>query len=102
MDIVNAISKARFGTAMPQRIQLHKGDGGSGLFVQLTAEGSEDAAIPDKAGSEAAAISFGTLKLAQALGDGQALADSGRKVICFHLGMDAAADIRLLAGQEIR
>ena len=25
MNVVNAISKARFGTAKPQRIQLHKG-----------------------------------------------------------------------------
>jgi transaldolase/glucose-6-phosphate isomerase len=77
--------------------QLHKGDGGKGLFVQLTAGAGEDAAIPDKAGSEAASLSFGTLKLAQALGDGQALAEAGRKVIRFHLGADAAADIRLLA-----
>lgn len=27
MEVVNAISKVRFGTARPQRIQLHKGDG---------------------------------------------------------------------------
>ena len=26
MKVVNAISKARFGTAKPQRIQLHKGN----------------------------------------------------------------------------
>ena len=26
MDVVNAISKVRFGTAKPQRIQLHKSD----------------------------------------------------------------------------
>jgi quercetin dioxygenase-like cupin family protein len=27
MNIVNAIAKARFGSARPQRVQLHKGDG---------------------------------------------------------------------------
>jgi len=32
MDIVNAISKVRFGTAKPQRIQLHKSDE---LMVEL-------------------------------------------------------------------
>jgi quercetin dioxygenase-like cupin family protein len=26
MDVVNAISKVRFGTAKPQRVQLHKSD----------------------------------------------------------------------------
>ena len=27
MDFINAIAKARFGTAKPQHIQLHRGDG---------------------------------------------------------------------------
>ena len=80
--------------------QLHKGDGGRGLFVQLTADLGEDAAIPDTAGAEASSISFGTLKMAQALGDKLALVDAGRRVIRFHLGRSPAAEIRRLAGLE--
>jgi len=65
--------------------QLHKGDGGRGLFVQITADMPVDVPIPDEPGSEASSISFGVLKTAQALGDRQALLDAGRKVIRFHL-----------------
>lgn len=32
MDFVNAIAKVRFGTAKPQHVQLHKGEG---LLVEL-------------------------------------------------------------------
>ena len=79
--------------------QLHKGDGGAGLFVQLTNEPSRDAPIPDTAGKEPSGVSFGTLKMAQALGDKQALKDSRRRVIRIHLGTDVAADLKaLLAG----
>jgi hypothetical protein len=42
--------------------------------------------IPEEAGSDGSSISFGVLKMAQALGDRQALLDAGRKVIRFHLG----------------
>lgn len=68
--------------------QLHKGDAGCGLFVQLTSDNRRDADIPDEAGQEASSISFGVLKNAQALGDRQALLDAGRPVIRFHLGED--------------
>jgi glucose-6-phosphate isomerase len=68
--------------------QLHKGDGGKGLFIQLTADSENDPPIPDTAGSDRSSISFGVLKMAQALGDNQALTDAGRKVIRFHLGKD--------------
>ncbi len=61
--------------------QLHKGDAGNGLFIQITAPGERDASIPDKAGQPEAAMSFGTLKLAQALGDRQALLDAKRRVL---------------------
>ena len=71
--------------------QLHKGDAGRGLFIQLTADSGEDAPIPDEAGAAASSITFGVLAQAQALGDRQALADRGRAVLRIHLGADIAA-----------
>ena len=68
--------------------QLHKGDAGRGLFIQFTANAQNDFAIPDEAGSSQSSISFGTLKLAQALGDYQALSNAKRRVIRFHLEDD--------------
>jgi transaldolase/glucose-6-phosphate isomerase len=78
--------------------QLHKGDGGRGLFVQFTCDAPKDVAIPDTAGSADSSISFGTLKTAQALGDKAALADNGRRVIRFHLSSEPLAAIRALGG----
>lgn len=66
--------------------QLHKGDAGLGLFLQLTDQPSPDVPIPDEAGDPKSSISFGTLKLAQALGDRQALTDAGRTVMRLDLG----------------
>jgi transaldolase/glucose-6-phosphate isomerase len=77
--------------------QLHKGDGGNGLFIQFTADDPRDAPIPDEAGSPASSITFGVLEAAQALGDRQALLDAGRRVIRFHLGADVAAGLESLA-----
>jgi len=68
--------------------QLHKGDAGNGLFIQFTADAPRDAPIPDEAGSSESSITFGVLKMAQALGDKQALLDAGRRVIRFHLAAD--------------
>ena len=68
--------------------QLHKGDGGGGLFIQLTADMPEDRPIPDEPGSAASSVSFGVLKTAQAMGDRKALLERGRRVIRFHLGGD--------------
>ncbi len=65
--------------------QLHKGDAGKGLFIQFTADDTEDTPIPDEAGKDASGMSFGVLKMAQALGDGQALRNAGRQVMRFHL-----------------
>lgn len=76
--------------------QLHKGDGGNGLFIQLTSEAVQDLPIPDAAGDSASSISFGVLKAAQSLGDRQALLDAGRRVIRFNVGTDAVAGIRSL------
>jgi glucose-6-phosphate isomerase len=76
--------------------QLHKGDSGNGLFIQLTADPAEDVPIPDRAGSPESSITFGVLIKAQALGDRQALLDNGRRVIRFHLGSDAVTGIERL------
>lgn len=77
--------------------QLHKGDGGHGLFIQITADMAEDVSIPDRAGDQTSSISFGTLKTAQALGDREALLSAGRKVIRFHLGKDVAGGLKQLS-----
>lgn len=74
--------------------QLHKGDGGSGLFIQITADDPEDLPIPDEPGQDGSAITFGTLKAAQAMGDRQALLDKGRRVIRFHLKGDVVEGLR--------
>lgn len=66
--------------------QLHKGDGGNGLFLQFTAEPHTDIPIPDEAGSPDASMTFGVLIQAQVLGDFQALQQAQRRVIRFHLG----------------
>ena len=128
--------------------QLHKGDAGHGLFIQLTANSPHDAPIPDTVGTvvgavreppaapipdtaatvvgavreppaapipdttatavgavreppaapaaPASSITFGVLKMAQALGDQQALLDAGRSVIHFHLGDDVLGGLKRL------
>jgi glucose-6-phosphate isomerase len=68
--------------------QLHKGDSGHGLFIQLTDKITEDVSIPDNMAGKKSSISFGILIHAQALGDRQALIDSGRKIITFELDKD--------------
>ena len=78
--------------------QLHKGDGNNGLFIQFTADVLQDAPIPDEAGAAASGMSFGVLIQAQALGDGQALRDAGRRVIRFHLGTDVVGGLERLFG----
>ena len=77
--------------------QLHKGDGGHGLFIQFTDDPSMDIDIPDTPGETGSAMTFGALMAAQALGDRQALLDAGRKVIRFHLGRDTGGGLRRLA-----
>jgi glucose-6-phosphate isomerase len=77
--------------------QLHKGDAGNGLFIQLTADDPRDAPIPDQPGAPTSAITFGLLKRAQAMGDAQALLDNGRRLIHFHLGQDVGGGLLRLA-----
>jgi hypothetical protein len=66
------------------------------MFIQLTSEAGQDIPIPDEPGSDDSTISFGVLKQAQALGDRQALIDSGRRVIRLHLGKDPIGAIKKL------
>jgi glucose-6-phosphate isomerase len=59
--------------------QLHKGGPNTGIFVLFTADPQEDVAIPG------APYSFGTLELAQALGDFSSLEAGGRRAVRLHL-----------------
>ena len=76
--------------------QLHKGDSGNGLFVQLTADPITDLQIPDEPGGTSSSISFGILIAAQALGDRHALLDTGRKAIRFQIPSPTDEAIKLL------
>jgi len=71
--------------------QLHKGDRGAGLFIQITADDREDAPIPDEPGQSSSSITFAALKAAQAMGDRQALINSGRRVIRLHFRKNPSA-----------
>jgi glucose-6-phosphate isomerase len=59
--------------------QFHKGGPQLGAFLQLTGVVTEDLAVPDRPWS------LGTLQLAQALGDLDALAGRGRPAVRLHL-----------------
>jgi transaldolase/glucose-6-phosphate isomerase len=59
--------------------QLHKGGPDSGLFLQITADPLQDFEIPGQR------LSFGILERAQALGDYEALAARGRRILRVHL-----------------
>ena len=71
--------------------QLHKGDAGKGLFVQILSPLGNDVPIPDHAGSGESSISFGTLITAQAFGDRRALLEKNRRVITLQLSGDEKA-----------
>jgi hypothetical protein len=59
--------------------QLHKGGPASGIFLQITATPDLNLPIPGQD------ITFGTLEMAQALGDFESLAARGRRVLRLHL-----------------
>jgi hypothetical protein len=67
--------------------QMHKGGPNTGVFLQLTADNPEDAAIPDRP------YTFGVLKHAQYLGDLRALRKHGRRVVRIHLGGEAESGL---------
>ena len=76
--------------------QYHKGGHQNGAFLQLTGAVEEDIQVPDRP------YTLGTLQLAQALGDGQVLAEHGRPVLRLHF-VDRAAGLAHLvtALQEV-
>ncbi|MGB3439653.1 MAG: glucose-6-phosphate isomerase [Actinophytocola sp.] len=76
--------------------QYHKGGHQNGVFLQLTGAVEEDLAVPGRP------YTLGTLQLAQALGDGQVLADNGRPVLRLHFTDRAAGLAHLVkALQEV-
>lgn len=76
--------------------QYHKGGHQNGAFLQITGAVEEDLAVPDRP------YTLGTLQLAQALGDGQVLAEHGRPVLRLHLTDRAAGLAHLVkALQEV-
>lgn len=77
--------------------QLHKGDAGQGLFIQLTSDNLRDIEIPDWPGISVSTLTFGAFKAAQAMGDRQALISLKRKVIRLHLKKNIIANIEELA-----
>ena len=70
--------------------QLHKGGPNTGLFMQLTCHDATDISIPGKP------YTFGIFKKAQALGDLEALARHGRRVMRVDLGDDVKKGLSLL------
>ncbi len=76
--------------------QLHKGDAGNGLFIQVTCDTDRSVAVPDKAGEPAASLTFQTLIMAQALGDAQVLRTKGRRLIRFQVNGDIGSALRYL------
>lgn len=61
--------------------QLHKGDSGKGNFLQIITQSDEDLPVPDAPGDPRSSLTFGTLKMAQALADRKALKERGRNVL---------------------
>ncbi|MFD2471830.1 glucose-6-phosphate isomerase [Amycolatopsis silviterrae] len=64
--------------------QYHKGGHQNGSFLQITGAVEDDLAVPDRP------YTLGQLQHAQALGDGQVLAEHGRPVLRLHLTDRAA------------
>jgi len=75
--------------------QLHKGDGGRGLFIQLLTTPEADVPIPDDGDERESTLTFGTLIEAQSRGDRRALLDAGRAVLTLRLDGDPAQVGRL-------
>ena len=76
--------------------QLHKGDAGNGLFIQLTAEDEIEVSVPSGPGSTSSSYSFGVLKQAQARGDEEVLREKGRRIIGIHFKKDVLAGLKKL------
>ena len=61
--------------------QLHKGDAGNGLFIQIIDESNTNVPIPDEPGESKSSMTFGVLIKSQALGDRLALLNNKRNVL---------------------
>jgi hypothetical protein len=68
--------------------QLHKGGPNTGVFIMITAAPAADLPIPGQR------FSFGTLELAQALGDFASLEAAGRRALRVHLPSPDAGLLR--------
>lgn len=73
--------------------QLHKGDAGNGLFVQLTSNRKEGVNIPKDPGSNDSEFTFGVLIDTQLMGDRQALLNNNRKVITLDLAENVNSNL---------
>ncbi|MFQ5899328.1 MAG: hypothetical protein ACE5JN_13945 [Candidatus Methylomirabilia bacterium] len=76
--------------------QLHKDGPGTGLFIQITCDDKDDIPVPGER------YSFGALKMAQALGDLEALRGRGRRVIRLHLDRKPAEALKRLTNMLAR
>lgn len=76
--------------------QLHKGDSGNGIFIQLIDSPETDLPVPLEADADRSEFSFGTLIRAQALGDASALRDAGRPVLQIDPGKNLLSGINSL------
>jgi glucose-6-phosphate isomerase len=65
--------------------QYHKGGPSTGAYLQITSQPERDLAVPDRP------FTFHEFLIAQAVGDGQVLAEKGRPVLRLHL--DSPADL---------
>ncbi|CAM01464.1 glucose-6-phosphate isomerase [Saccharopolyspora erythraea NRRL 2338] len=70
--------------------QYHKGGHQNGVFLQITGTAEEDLEVPGRP------YTLGELQRAQALGDGQVLAEHNRPVLRLHLNDRAAGLVELV------
>jgi transaldolase / glucose-6-phosphate isomerase len=70
--------------------QAYKGGPNSGVFLQLTADASEDLPVPGRG------YTFGVVEAAQAQGDIDVLVERGRRVLRVHLEGDVTAGLQQL------
>ena len=78
--------------------QMHKGDSGNGVFIQLVSKSINDVSIPDDPFSDKSSLGFGVLKNAQSLGDYLALKDKGRDIARIDLGDHTREGLTILTG----
>ena len=70
--------------------QAYKGGPNTGVFLQITADATEDLQVPGRG------YTFGVVEAAQAQGDFDVLAERGRRVLRLHLGNEVTAGLEQL------